>query len=565
MEILAGLALLASLGGLGQHLLGRQARDTETAWAHAIGMGLLAWGAIGLILGVVGELRPEYLTWMVGGSLLGWAVPRVNLAVPLRYVLLSIVVLLPGAISLADGVPSTDEVYLHLGVPQQLLLEHSLLGGPLHPNASRPLTLSMAFAAAMSTKITGAAAALNWWLSAALFTLTAQVARAHLGQSGAGLVASVALAGSTTIASASGHAGSDLPTAFAVMLTMDAALRGQHRTAGMAAGLALSLKYTAWAPLVGIWLVMKVPWSARVRAGILALSLVSPWWARNLLSGYHALFPFMGWSEPEMSFQLLTKYGAGRAWLDFMWLPYRMVFEADPFSFEFMGRLHPYTVILLPLCALRRSDEHLRPWLIVASIGLIGWAAGPHWLRYLIPTLPFAALAGAYAAIRVSSRPWLLGLLGLGLGVGLSSGLKGHWMTGADHLKLRDGPEAAEAIRFCNDALPEGSRIAMLFEWRSADVHHRQILGSVEDHNPTRHFLLRNSHRIIDALRSEGATHALVRETTFLPVTYNTIGRERFNREFREPIQNLDHALLMGADLIFRSPSHRVYRIPAVN
>lgn len=43
MEILAGLALLASLGGLGQHLLGRQARDTETAWAHAIGMGLLAW------------------------------------------------------------------------------------------------------------------------------------------------------------------------------------------------------------------------------------------------------------------------------------------------------------------------------------------------------------------------------------------------------------------------------------------------------------------------------------------------------------------------------------------
>ena len=118
------------------------------------------------------------------------------------------------------------------------------------------------------------------------------------------------------------------------------------------------------------------------------------------------------------------------------------------------------------------------------------------------------------------------------------------------------------AIAFCNEVLPDDARVALLFSWRSADIDAKQLLGSVEDHNPTRHFLIANEGRIIDALREAGATHALVRRVKFLPANYTGLSAEQFTAEFREPVAALNDALLMGADLLFRSPSHRVYRIP---
>jgi hypothetical protein len=39
------------------------------------------------------------------------------------------------------------------------------------------------------------------------------------------------------------------------------------------------------------------------------------------------------------------------------------------------------------------------------------------------------------------------------------------------------------------------------------------------------------------------------------------VGVHQFRREFTEPAQQLDDALLMGADLLFQSPTHRVYRL----
>ena len=109
------------------------------------------------------------------------------------------------------------------------------------------------------------------------------------------------------------------------------------------------------------------------------------------------------------------------------------------------------------------------------------------------------------------------------------------------------------------------ARLALLFSWRSADIEVKQILGSVEDHNPTRHFLLANKGDIVQALRDAGATHALVRSVTFLPSHYAGMSAEQFTAEFRDPVSALDDAMLMGADLLFRSPSHRVYRIPESN
>ena len=48
---IAGFVLVVAMAGLGQHLLTQETRATPTAWAHAVGVGMLAWGGIGLILG----------------------------------------------------------------------------------------------------------------------------------------------------------------------------------------------------------------------------------------------------------------------------------------------------------------------------------------------------------------------------------------------------------------------------------------------------------------------------------------------------------------------------------
>ena len=71
-----------------------------------------------------------------------------------------------------------------------------------------------------------------------------------------------------------------------------------------------------------------------------------------------------------------------------------------------------------------------------------------------------------------------------------------------------------------------------------------------------------NQVREVEALAEAGATHALVRNTHFLPKTYGFLGPEKFTAEFREPVARLNDALLMKADLLFRSPTHRVYRLP---
>ena len=112
--------------------------------------------------------------------------------------------------------------------------------------------------------------------------------------------------------------------------------------------------------------------------------------------------------------------------MDFLLLPYRMVVTADPQSFEFLGRIHPYVIVLLVPCVLALRSTRLRPWIAATVLGLLGWAAGPHWLRYLIPALPIVALTGAAATLPLCRRAWSRGILGGGL-IRAYSGLQGHW------------------------------------------------------------------------------------------------------------------------------------------
>ncbi|MBC8454687.1 MAG: hypothetical protein H8D71_00585 [Deltaproteobacteria bacterium] len=158
------------------------------------------------------------------------------------------------------------------------------------------------------------------------------------------------------------------------------------------------------------------------------------------------------------------------------------------------------------------------------------------------------------------------GILALTFIASTHSGLQGFGATLQDNFTaLREGssPPGQQAIEFCNDHLPKDATVALLFAWSRASLQRKQIIGSVEDHVPTRHFLLKNRADPVGALVAAGATHALVRNTKFQRTTYTFMERTDFDSRFKEPVHSLDHMLLMNAQLLYRGPHHRVYKLAA--
>ena len=266
-----------------------------------------------------------------------------------------------------------------------------------------------------------------------------------------------------------------------------------------------------------------------------------------------------------MAFQSIDKWGAGRTVADFAMLPYRAVFAADPETYQFHGRLHPFLfacVLMLPV-AFRSATW--RSWALAGLTGTIGWAMGPHWLRYLIPTLPILALLGAAVAVSVARNRVSLGAVWFAL-IGLAPvGLVGTDRHLSRELTARMG--AAEAapsvVEFCNRHVPDDATIALVFAWEGAAIQRRQLLGSVEDHIPSRHFILSHPDDPVGALRRAGATHVLIGNVEFRRDLYPTVSTTEFDAAYREPVSAINHHLLMGADLLFSTASHRLYRLAA--
>jgi hypothetical protein len=577
--LLIPLAWLLAATGAGAAFLKRWAPmslDHPTGWAHALLAGLLLWGLGGLGLGLIGQLNTLGFSLLFALLAAGWLVrpalarPELGPAVSVLGGVIGLVLVLP-----ALGPPiGTDALYTHVGLPAQMLMDGSLAGGLLHPQASRPLLVHLPYAAVLHAGGSSAPAVLHLLLGMALLGLLVQIGEHHLGKRSTGIAAALLLLGSWTFASELIRPGTDIVAALATLVALDAALRGQARGLALAAGTALSIKYTTAGALLGIFLVARLPWRSRVLAGIAAMSCLLPWWGRNLAQGLHPLFPFAGWPETSVpiAFQYLEKYGAGREALDLALLPWRVFMDAERDGFRFMGQLSPAFMVLLPfgLWASRGSDNTRR--IAIASVlGALAWAAGPHWLRYLIPTLPLLALLGGASLLSRAPRVLIVSALGVGL-IGLPANTLDVLQTAGDRAAVVTGEESATdylsrkhhgygAIQWANAHLPEDARVAMLFTWDGALLQRRQLIGSVEDHIPTRHWILQHSSNSLQALADAGATHALVRRARFLPNAYPFLSESERIEHLVQPVQILEEQLIMEADLLVQDGPLRLFRL----
>lgn len=573
-------AVVVACAGAGKAVLGRLREPTDFASAAVTGAGVLGL----LLLPVTAALGVH--PWVLAATLLvtalGWLVPSPGL-VPgsLRDLSSWAWLLLPlGVVGLLDALAppvDVDEVYYHLAVPKQLLLQGELFGGPLQPNGSRPLPLALVNTVAFALGGEAGPKLLHLGLAAALVAkageLAAQAVASSVEAARAARQAAVfVLVGSWSFAHTVGLAHGDLAPALWGLLAVAAARDGRLAPAALWAAMAFSGKYTAAPVVAGVVLVAgwRLGWRAALTVAVAVVAWVAPWWLRNLLQGLHPLFPYAGWPhEDVLGFMPPGKYGAGRGLVDLVLLPWRVAVSAELDSFRFLGRVNLLALVALP-GALWVAWRRREPWVAVAAMAFLGWAAGPHILRLLLAGAGVLAVAvglGVAAlppgARRVAWAAWLFAL----------PANLGPWLEevatrapvalgrGSRDALLREHLSGYAAAAWVNEHAAPDDRVALLFAWALEPIDRVALVASVEDHVPSRSLLLTHGATALDELAAHGVTLVIANRPTFLAKARPHLSVEELDAGFHAPARTLDEALLARGELLFEEGRLGVWRL----
>ena len=577
----AGMGFVAMLGAGGALLRWVDAKGLEgpIGGLRALGAGMaLCWAGVGM-LALAGLATRVPLGLLLGLLSLGWlfrprfALPRVGaLEVAFGAIFLG-----PGLVEALAPPTDTDLLYYHLSLPRVIAENGHFIGGFDHPDGSRPLPVHLisAFLYGLGGEV---APGLWHWLLTASLLLGLREAGEEQGP-GRGNLAVLALVGSWSFLRESGLPYNNLPVALWLLLATDALLRGAFQRMAWMAGLALSAKYTA-APVVvallaigGLHVLRREGLHATLRqsptilAGILVPVL--PWWLRNIAEGLHPLFPYAGW-PPGMEFMYPEKYGLGRDLAAMAMLPLNLLLRADIDSYAFLGRISLlwgglFVGYLWTLS--RREPGKMSQSVTLGAIlllGFLGWANGPHWLRYLLPLAGIAGLAAS--RVRPSPLLWLLWLVSLPanyLPVLASTAEKLPVVTGRQSRDafLEAQLPAWPALRYLREHVPKDQEVALLFAWHGYYLPQPFLFGSVEDHVPSRFLLRQGGETTLSGLRDRGVQVLFVGERPFLRKEFAFLAEATWRDSFDGPHQLLQQLLLQEATLLFREKGYAVWRL----
>lgn len=611
--LVVATAVLAVQLAFGATLLRRLAPamlDRPGALGHALAMGIgghaavlfplfvLGWcdrtGAVGvLVLVALAALPsvPSVLRWV-------WAPPRPPSAGhpapaegnPAQGWLLAgatACLLFPALFDALAPATDTDELSYLLALPRLLTHAGTLPVGVMLPEAGRPLPLQLVAVAsyALGGQGVGGEAACRLWHLGVVIVLLGTVRNLVVARGGQGWVAVLALAGSWSVVREAGLAYNDLPVALWLLCAADALLTRRWRLMALNAGLAFACKYTA-APIclalfaLAAWDVAasgeKATRWAEARRLALALGLaalpVVPWWIRNVALGQHPLFPFAGWPPvPGMDFVFVypEKYGLGHTWLDSLLLPFNVLFRAQPNSMVFYGKLSLMWLGLLAVPLFARGDEGrvVRRLSVLAVAGFTAWAMGAQVLRYLLPTLGVGALLLGTA--RLPRPAWALLLF-----ASFPGNLAPAWNRAASEAAVVTGREDADAyltrelppwpaLRYARAWIPSDDKVALLGSWGGYYVDQPWILGSVEDHVPTRYWLALHGEEALHALYALDVRWLVVGDLPTVRRAYSFLDEGTFNQQFRAPAAQLDRLLLRDARRVYSANHTAIWRLDA--
>ena len=417
----------------------------------ALGLGHGFLGLLTLGLGLAGLVMPGLLRVAViaalwaGGPPRRW-VPRTagrpaDPAEPRRLLRLATVaaVLLAGSNLTAAFLPEWfyDSLVYHLALPEQYLLAHKIAPVDHTFISNYPLLQEMRYLFCLGLGDGVAAKLLHWSDGICCAAAAWSLARPVAGRAGGWLAAALFLSTPTLLLlqqSTMVELGLAWFATLAVLTILEATDPDRRRAGhaglvlvtGAFLGMAHGVKYVglnaSLLVVAGLGFVLRrrrvpLPRAAgRLAACIACASLwTAPWLAKNWGMTGNPVYPFFSGWIPSLHWdpgrQALwmadnLKYGIARGslagWLS---LPGRLMTDASDFGS--LG-LNPFPLVFLPpLLLLRGVPREIRAVGGFAAAFFLLWAVSTQQARFLLPALPAAAAAAAYAVIRLASLGWL--------------------------------------------------------------------------------------------------------------------------------------------------------------
>jgi hypothetical protein len=200
---------------------------------------------------------------------------------------------------------------------------------------------------------------------------------------------------------------------------------------------------------------------------------------------------------------------------------------------------------------------------------------GPHWLRYLLPAAPILALAltSGFQVLSSWARLAIYAAFLLGLPTNLGPwaqdlSIKAPAAFGYESQSsfLEEEVRGWKAVSWINEHSPKDARVALFFAWPKRYVERPILLGSVEDHVPSRVHLEREGEKALQVLKEAGVSHLLVGGVcdgckNFLHKSYPFLSEAEFDAQFRAPERQLQGLLLKEAAKVFESGKYSVWRL----
>jgi hypothetical protein len=350
----------------------------------------------------------------------------------LAFCLAGIMVLILG-VALSSRL-SADAINYHLLFPEITVRNHGFTWISFKPITNWPLNVELLFAIALIVKDYVLAKAMHFTLGALLLVAIYQFTKENRG-SFAGMLAVVFFLMNDVVVRVMPRAYSDLGVAFFFFMAfwyVTKALKNpkleRHYLllAGIFAGAMAGCKMNAFLGGVILGLVylcagfrekglVKPFGRMMLYFGLPAVLLLSPWLIKNAVMTGNPVYPFLYgiFGGPEWNEQLsadMTKVhiqmmGMGREPIDYLLLPFRVIWYGQWEFDHFWGIVRRIWIVLIPLSMIVGIRRRTVRWaLLGAGLFFISWALQSQQMRFLIPMLALLSFCAAVSVTDVISR-----------------------------------------------------------------------------------------------------------------------------------------------------------------
>jgi len=476
-----------------------------------------------------------------------------------------------------------DALIYHLAIPDLYIRHHGMIPVPHHFYAGYPANMGMLYAIGLLLRGGTLAVSMHWLCGALAVVALAAAGRRHLDRP-TGLVAALLFALTPGVMLVSTWAIADLAVTLFGLLCFAAVLnlwRGGDRrwliAAGLFAGLALGTKYTALlvvcAPgAAAIALRPGVAWRARAidvaRFAVLAMLVMSPWLARNMIFSGNPFDPYLGVRAArgtestdigdEIHRRLPQDTRAVSLAAHYLSAPWNATMKRVGAG-GYLGAA--FLLLIPPLVFLRRLPSAIVPLAIMAGVGFAAWTVTSQVTRYLFPVVPLLAMLAAAAARRLPrilvapALAWVL-FYNLSLFV-LFAETSGDYRvlsgaeSGDEYLSRR--VSYYPAARFVGASAPPGARVLMVGEGRGFYMPGEYLAATPFDPLALDVFVEHpgDERALLSRLNSEGFTHLLVSGPELTRTRH--IGADELMRRYFPS---------GGPRLLFERHDVRVYSLP---